>query len=410
MDAIVDRPAARAAAQARRPPRAPRPRGGHRAARARRAARATRTARRSCAAPTARWCSSARSCTGCSSASTGGASIDELAAALSERLGRARRARARRRARGEARRAGAAGGHRGRRAAASATRCWRCAGRRSSRDPRVTRRITRPFTLPLHARGSCSRRSSCFAATLWFVAVEKGIASATAQAFDRPGLLLLITGLVVLSAGFHELGHAAACRYGGATPGGIGVGLYLVWPAFYTDVTDAYRLPRRDRLRVDLGGLYFNALVAVVTHGRLAAHGRRRAAAARRAPGDRDGQAALAGHPRRRLPHPRRPHGRPGPLRAHRPDAAPALPGAPRAVRAARPRAGHRDAVGARRRAVLLGAGRRRDPAAAAARRLGVGVRHELVVGDARRRRPRRAHLGRSSSSRWRCRCWRASR
>ena len=40
-----------------------------------------------------------------------------------------------------------------------------------------------------------------------------------------------------------------------------------MWPAFYTDVTDAYRLPRRDRLRVDLGGLYFNAVVAVVTLG-----------------------------------------------------------------------------------------------------------------------------------------------
>ena len=43
------------------------------------------------------------------------------------------------------------------------------------------------------------------------------------------------------------------------------MGLYLVWPAFYTDVTDTYRLPRRDRLRVDLGGLYFNSVVAVVT-------------------------------------------------------------------------------------------------------------------------------------------------
>src|ERR1700760_1605440 len=47
----------------------------------------------------------------------------------------------------------------------------------------------------------------------------------------------------------------------------MGMGLYLVWPAFYTDVTDAYRLPRRDRLRVDLAGLYFNAVVAVITTG-----------------------------------------------------------------------------------------------------------------------------------------------
>lgn len=43
----------------------------------------------------------------------------------------------------------------------------------------------------------------------------------------------------------------------------MGAELYIVWPAFYTDVDDSRRLPRRDRLVVDLGGLYFNALTAV---------------------------------------------------------------------------------------------------------------------------------------------------
>src|ERR1041385_5076461 len=50
-------------------------------------------------------------------------------------------------------------------------------------------------------------------------------------------------------------------------PAGMGAGIYMVWPAFYTDVTDAYRLPRRDRLRVDFGGLYFNAVGGVATMG-----------------------------------------------------------------------------------------------------------------------------------------------
>ena len=58
----------------------------------------------------------------------------------------------------------------------------------------------------------------------------------------------------MLSAGFHEFGHAAAARYGGATPGVMGTGLYLVWPAFYTDVTDSYRLGRAGRVRTDLAG------------------------------------------------------------------------------------------------------------------------------------------------------------
>ncbi len=47
----------------------------------------------------------------------------------------------------------------------------------------------------------------------------------------------------------------------------MGAGLYLVWPAFYTDVTDSYRLGRGGRVRTDLGGLYFNAIVAVAVTG-----------------------------------------------------------------------------------------------------------------------------------------------
>src|SRR6185503_17605319 len=131
-------------------------------------------------------------------------------------------------------------------------------------DPTITRRITAPFKL-LFRPWVLLPVLAGFGVVFWFVLLHKGVASATAQAFDSPEFLLLVLGLGIASAGFHEIGHAAACRYGGGRPGGIGAGLYMVWPAFYTDVTDAYRLPRRDRLRTDLGGIYFNALIAVVT-------------------------------------------------------------------------------------------------------------------------------------------------
>src|SRR3712207_9226743 len=39
--------------------------------------------------------------------------------------------------------------------------------------------------------------------------------------------------------------------------------LYIVWPAFYSTVTDSYRLDRVGRLRTDLGGVYFNAVFLV---------------------------------------------------------------------------------------------------------------------------------------------------
>jgi putative peptide zinc metalloprotease protein len=131
-------------------------------------------------------------------------------------------------------------------------------------DPRITRRITAPFT-HLFRPWAMAPLLAGFAVVLWFVLIHKGVASATAQAFGNPELLLLVLGLAVGSAALHEIGHAAACRFGGGRTGGMGAGIYMVWPAFYTDVTDAYRLPRRARLRTDLGGIYFNAVIAVAT-------------------------------------------------------------------------------------------------------------------------------------------------
>jgi putative peptide zinc metalloprotease protein len=133
-------------------------------------------------------------------------------------------------------------------------------------DPDRTRRLTAPFARLFHPV-LVAAVLAAFAAVCWWIFAEKGLASATYQAFRQPGLLLLVLGVTVLSAGFHEFGHAAAARYGGATPGVMGAGVYLVWPAFYTDVTDSYRLGRAGRVRTDLGGLYFNAIVAVAVTG-----------------------------------------------------------------------------------------------------------------------------------------------
>ncbi|MBV9290991.1 MAG: hypothetical protein JO222_00970 [Frankiales bacterium] len=128
--------------------------------------------------------------------------------------------------------------------------------------PELTRRITAPFALlfnPILVVVS----TLAFAAVGYWVLFDKGLASAAYDAFQRPGLLLAVFAITVVSAGFHEFGHAAALRRGGGTPGAMGAGLYLIWPAFYTDVTDSYRLSRGARIRTDLGGLYFNALVAL---------------------------------------------------------------------------------------------------------------------------------------------------
>ena len=78
-----------------------------------------------------------------------------------------------------------------------------------------------------------------------------------------PGLALPLLGVLFVSGIFHEFGHAAALRYGGGRARGMGFGLYLVYPALYTDTTDNYRLGRWARVRTDLGGFYFHLIFAL---------------------------------------------------------------------------------------------------------------------------------------------------
>jgi putative peptide zinc metalloprotease protein len=100
-----------------------------------------------------------------------------------------------------------------------------------------------------------------------------GVAQAFRQSAENPAIVVPVMVLVVVAAGWHEFGHAAGCAYGGARPGAMGAGIYLVYPAFYTDVTDSYRLGRGGRLRTDLAGVYFNCLFILLIAGLYALTG-----------------------------------------------------------------------------------------------------------------------------------------
>jgi putative peptide zinc metalloprotease protein len=80
------------------------------------------------------------------------------------------------------------------------------------------------------------------------------------QGWDLPLFYVAIIGVIL----FHELGHASACRRFECPHGSIGFALYFIYPAFYTDVTKVWRLPRLKRAVVDIGGLYFQAILFVV--------------------------------------------------------------------------------------------------------------------------------------------------
>jgi putative peptide zinc metalloprotease protein len=133
----------------------------------------------------------------------------------------------------------------------------------------VTWRIAGFFRLLFTRPAWVTLVAAFLAVDVWILAqgdVLGRMESAVVDVARQPGLVLVLLGLTAVFTAFHECGHVTACRYGGARPGGIGVGLYIVWPAFYSHVTDSYRLDRVGRLRTDLGGVYFNT-IAMLTLG-----------------------------------------------------------------------------------------------------------------------------------------------
>jgi putative peptide zinc metalloprotease protein len=106
----------------------------------------------------------------------------------------------------------------------------------------------------------------------WLYVVH-GMSNTLLTMFRTPVSVLVVVPVLLVGMAFHELGHASALRHGGGRVRGMGVGLYLIFPAFYTDTTDAYRLTRWARVRTDLGGFYFTLIFALGLIGLYAATG-----------------------------------------------------------------------------------------------------------------------------------------
>jgi putative peptide zinc metalloprotease protein len=104
------------------------------------------------------------------------------------------------------------------------------------------------------------------AAHVWVYSVH-GLTGAFLDALYTPSSLLVVLGVVLVGGVVHEFGHASALRYGGGRARGMGFGLYMIFPAFYTDVTESYRLSRWGRVRTGLGGPFFHLLFAAALIG-----------------------------------------------------------------------------------------------------------------------------------------------
>lgn len=85
--------------------------------------------------------------------------------------------------------------------------------------------------------------------------------------FNNKVDIYMVAGLLIFmltSSFLHELGHASACKYFSIQHGGIGFGLYLNFPVLYTEVTEIWKLNRKQRCVVNLAGVYFQSYWLII--------------------------------------------------------------------------------------------------------------------------------------------------
>lgn len=74
---------------------------------------------------------------------------------------------------------------------------------------------------------------------------------------------LMVFVLGYLSLFLHEFGHISAAYRCNIRAGKIGIGIYMITPVMYVNMTNAWRLDSRKRVLIDLGGMYFQSLFTV---------------------------------------------------------------------------------------------------------------------------------------------------
>lgn len=84
--------------------------------------------------------------------------------------------------------------------------------------------------------------------------------------FDAASILLVMLFSTVGTI-FHEFGHAGAAAHFGCRRMTIGWGLYIIYTVLWTNVSEAWKLPRHQRAIVDIGGVYFESMFLLLMLG-----------------------------------------------------------------------------------------------------------------------------------------------
>lgn len=122
-------------------------------------------------------------------------------------------------------------------------------------DRALGRALTRPFIIA----------SFVFMACVAFAMVARGeeVAAYTSYTYTEYGLAAILAVTLTVTA-LHEFAHGLACKhFGGEVPEVGLLMIFYVLPAFYCNVSDIYRLGKRqERLWVIAAGIYWQLLVS----------------------------------------------------------------------------------------------------------------------------------------------------
>lgn len=99
---------------------------------------------------------------------------------------------------------------------------------------------------------------------LFFVILRLGITTPEGFVYTSFQQNFIFFFIIIGFLVFHELGHAAASHRFGVPPGKIGFGIYFIFPAFYTDLTAVWSLNKKERVVINLGGIYFQLLINLI--------------------------------------------------------------------------------------------------------------------------------------------------
>ena len=79
--------------------------------------------------------------------------------------------------------------------------------------------------------------------------------------FEVP--LLYFMGIYFISIFLHELGHIAAARKFTGKNGGIGVGIYILYPIFFSDISAIWAASKQQKVITNLAGVYMQLWCAI---------------------------------------------------------------------------------------------------------------------------------------------------